>query len=93
MLSKKQLKDVCLYDDATHRKCRFLAIDENGSNKYFCLKLSSQAKDINQEVDEYIKHCRKKGKDPYAENLPLGNNCKGYPVLRDLEQGYDKKNS
>lgn len=91
MLSPKQLKDVCLNYDTTHRKCRFIGADENNSNKFYCLKQTQRAGEINQEVDEFIKHCKKKGKDPYAEKVPLGNNCQGYPLLRDLEQGYDKK--
>jgi hypothetical protein len=93
MLSAKQLKDVCLCNDTGNKKCRFLGTDENNSNKFYCLKLTQRAVEINQEVDEFIKHCRKKGKDPYSENVPLGNNCQGYPLLRDIEQGYDKKNS
>lgn len=92
MLSAKQLKDVCLSNDTTHKKCRFLGQDENDYNKFYCLKRTARANEINQEVEDFLKECRKKGKDPYAERVPLGDNCQGYHLLRDLEQGYDKKN-
>ena len=93
MLSKKQLQDVCLNNDTTYKKCRFIGQDENQYGIFYCMKQSSSAIEINQEVDDFVKECRKRGKDPKAENMPLGNNCQGYPILRHIEQGYDKKNS
>lgn len=90
MLSLKQLQDVCLYNDNSSLKCRYLGQDENDYTKYYCAKkLASSAHDIDAELDDYIKNLTAKGKDPTKENIPLGDNCQGYPLLRHIEQGYD----
>ena len=90
MLSKNHLKDVCLLDQNTHMKCRYLAEDENDRGKFYCLKRSSKAKDIDMEVEDFLKEMQIKGKDPSKQNVPIGNNCSGYVILRHKEQGYDK---
>jgi hypothetical protein len=90
MLSQKQLKDVCLAYDSTYKKCRYVSQDENDYTKYYCLKKTAKASDIDVELSDFVKDIKKKGKDPKKENVPLGDNCKGYPLLRYLEQGYDK---
>jgi len=91
MLSTKQLKDVCLIG-GTSERCRYLAEDETDHLKYYCLKKSSKAKDVDIEVEDFIKDMKRRGKDVSKENIPIGNNCSGYPVLRYKEQGYDKSN-
>jgi len=53
------------------------------------MKLSSKAQDIDSEITNYLVECQKRNRDPLKENLPLGDNCSGYPMLRHLEQGYD----
>lgn len=90
MLSKKHLNDVCLLYDQTCRKCRYVSQDEMDYNKFHCLKLSSEAAEIDQEISEFVKECKERGKDPYKEDVPLGDNCLGYLILRNIEQGYDK---
>ena len=90
MLSKKQLQDVCLLYSGDTRRCRFLTQDESDYSKWHCLKLTSRKNDIDVEVSEFIKECRRKGQDPLKSNLPLGDNCGGYPVMKNIEQGYDK---
>ncbi|NDB86392.1 MAG: hypothetical protein EB127_27395 [Alphaproteobacteria bacterium] len=90
MLSKNHLKDVCLVDSSNHARCRYLAEDESERGKYYCLKKSSKAKDIDIEVQDFLMEMQMKGKDPKKQNVPLGNNCGGYVVLRHKEQGYDK---
>lgn len=90
MLSKNHLKDVCLVDSNNHTRCRYLAEDESERGKYYCLKKSSKAKDIDIEVQDFLMEMQMKGKDPKKQNVPLGNNCGGYVVLRHKEQGYDK---
>lgn len=90
MLSHKHLQDICLLYDGTHEKCRYLAQDEMDYSKYYCLKKSKKGAEIDVELDDFVKETRKKGKDPRKENIPLGDNCSGYPILRYLEQGYDK---
>lgn len=89
MLSQKQLRDVCLLYDPTYKKCRYIAVDENDYSKYYCLKKTAKAQDIDVELDDFIRDARKKGKDPRKDNVPLGDNCKGYPLLRHITQGYD----
>lgn len=92
MLSKLQLQNFCLVGQGSDA-CRFLADDDvQGTIQYFCLKQNKdQKKIINDKVSAYFKECRKKGKDPTSEGHPLGDNCAGYPVLRNIEQGYDQK--
>lgn len=92
MLSEKHLKDVCLMYDQTHRKCRYLSQDDLDYSKFHCLKLSNEAAAIDEEVDEFLKECRSKNKNPNNEGVPLGDNCPGYLILRNIEQGFDKKN-
>lgn len=86
-LSLRQLEDVCLIDDDTHKKCRYLAQDDLDLNKYYCTKKSSKRADIDAEVSLFISETIKRGGDPYSENIPLGDNCPGLPVLKHIEQG------
>lgn len=90
MLSRKQLHNVCLYSDKTSKRCRYLIQDETDYSKFYCQKLTPKASVIDVKLDQFIEGCRRKGLDPYKENIALGNNCSGYPFLRNLEQGYDK---
>jgi len=90
MLSKKQLKDVCMLYSSGFKQCRYLRIDSFDSQCY-CLKLKvSDKKKIDVKVNDFLRECRKKGVDPYAQNVPMGDNCNGYPILKIIEQGYDK---
>jgi hypothetical protein len=45
---------------------------------------------IDQSVQKYYEECKKMGVDPHSQGSPLGDNCAGYPLLRHIEQGYDK---
>lgn len=90
MLSLKQLKDVCLVNDMTYRRCRYLVQDDLDPQKFYCMKMSAKAKSIDEEIYNYVSMMKSKGKDPTKDNLPLGDNCQGYPFMRHLEQGYDK---
>lgn len=89
MLSLKQVSDICMGFDTSHRRCRYISQDENDDQKFYCLKLTSKATEIDSEITSYLVECKNKGRDPYLENLPLGDNCQGYPVLRYIQQGYD----
>ena len=89
MLSPKQLKDVCLINNGSYQ-CRYLAEDENDSSKFYCLKKSLKAKEIDAEVDDFLDEMKRKGKNPQKMTIPIGNNCSGYIILRHKEQGYDK---
>lgn len=88
-LSKKQLQDVCLLYDGTYKKCKYLAQDDSDWAKYYCLKKSSKKSEIDVETDDFIRETRKKGKDPRKENIPLGDNCEGYPIMKYINQGFD----
>lgn len=89
MLSLKQLKDVCLINDGTYKKCRYLAQDDNDYTKYYCIKKTAKAQELDDTLNDFLREARKKGKDPLKDNIPLGDNCNGYPLLRHLMQGYD----
>ena len=88
-LSKTHLKDICLLNKG-NRQCRYLdeAEDENGNMVYVCRKLSAEGKAIDEELDDYIAEQKTKKADP-GEDVPLADNCKGYPALPNVEQGYD----
>ena len=89
-LSLKQLKDVCMLYSGDHRRCRYLAQDDTDTTKWYCLKKSSKKYDIDDESQEFLKDLKKKGLDPRKQGIPLGDNCAGYPILKHIDQGYDK---
>ncbi len=90
MLSPKQLKDICLCQDGSER-CRYLEQDDMDWNNFFCTKLIPQKKEeIDLLIEQFVENCKKLGKDPTKEKIPLGDNCKGYLKLRHCQQGYDK---
>lgn len=91
MLSDKQLEDVCLAFDPTSSRCRYLDQDGEDMHKFYCLKKMIDRKAIiDLETKNYITDSQKKGEDPYKKNVPLGDNCGGYPKLKYLVQGYDQ---
>lgn len=89
-LSLKQLHDVCMLHSGNYKRCRYLAQDDSDSTKWYCLKKSSKKSEVDDEAVEFLKELKKKGLDPRKQGIPLGDNCDGYPVLKHLEQGYDK---
>jgi hypothetical protein len=76
-LSKKQLQDVCLLYDGTHKKCRYLAQDDADWTRYYCLKKSGKKSEIDVETDEFIRDTRKKGKRPPQRKCPDGRQLRG----------------
>jgi hypothetical protein len=89
-LSLKQLQDVCLQQVSDNRKCKYLGQDDNDPSLWHCLKKSPKKKEIDDEVVDYLKELKKKGIDPHTQNIPLGDNCSGYPILKFVKQGYDQ---
>jgi len=79
-LSPKQLKDVCLLGHSDISKtCRYLRNDELDQSKWHCQKLMCGVKSkIDYQVETSIK------------KSPSGDNCAGYPVLKNIVQGYDQ---
>lgn len=89
-LSNKQLQDVCMLYCGDSRQCRYLAEDDDNSSKWYCLKKRKSDKDrIDQRINQFVADCARKKIDPKSQNIPLGDNCAGYPVLKIIDQGYD----
>lgn len=89
MLSQKHLTDVCMHHSGA-KACRFLATDDVDPSICFCIKkVAAKQQIINLQVDKFIKKVQADGRDPMAQSRPLGDNCKGYPALRTVKQGYD----
>lgn len=78
-LSNNHLNDVCLLNSEDKTKmCRYLMNDELDSNRWHCQKLKPIAKKrIDYEVDRNL------------GIVPSGDNCQGYPILKNITQGYD----
>jgi hypothetical protein len=92
MLTLKQVNDICLFGQASNQ-CRFLAEDNKISGKFYCLKLiKQQKKEIDLEVDDFIKRYNAQGIDPNSTGFPLGDNCSGYLYMTSTLQGYDIDN-
>jgi hypothetical protein len=89
-LSQKQLQNVCLLFCGDHRQCRYLEEDST-LWKWNCTKHKKSAK-VNKDlaVENYVDQCNQNGIDPKTKGVPIGDNCPGYPLLRNIEQGYDK---
>lgn len=88
MLSLKQINDVCLVRSSV-RRCRYLDQDDTNSSKWYCLKQSSKKDEIDEEIVDYLDDLSKRGIDPSSKDIPLGDNCKGYPIFKNKLQGYD----
>lgn len=88
-LSKKQLTDYCQLHGGSGM-CRYLDQDETDYTKWNCWKHRTlDKKKIDAKVDQRIADCLKLGLDPMQQGYPIGDNCSGYPLLRNIEQGYD----
>lgn len=89
-LSLKQLKDVCCLNGG-HKQCSYLDEDVNdkGFRVHVCKKLSPDQQIIDDEIVDFLNEMKKTGQDPNKQSVPLGNNCKGYIVLKNKLQGYD----
>ena len=78
MLTERQVEDVCLIGEGVDC-CRYCRMD--GSGKYLCDKLTS-AKD---NIDKRVSNDQSLG----GGYFPSGDNCRGYPLLKYVPQGYD----
>lgn len=78
-LSKRHLEDVCLLNSNDKSAvCRYLLNDELDSSKWHCQKLKIAAKRmIDRDVVGGL------------GLIPSGDNCPGYPILKNIMQGYD----
>ena len=89
-LTVKQVKDVCLANQG-YKACRYLSPDDQNWGKFHCLKKTAQKKVIDEEVHDTLVQLKIAGQDYKKQNVPVGDNCSGYPLLRIIEQGYDLK--
>lgn len=77
-----------------YRTCRYLIDDDTLSDTYYCQKLRPAEKQkIDKRVDDFLKDCARKNLDPKQQNIPIGNNCSGYPLLKLVTLGYDVADS
>jgi hypothetical protein len=84
-LSNRHLTDVCLLHHAdASLTCRYLCNDELDDSKWYCQKLRKEAKKI---VDEDLSRMSEKHR--HRSGIPSGDNCKGYPLLKHIQQGFD----
>jgi hypothetical protein len=81
MLSLRQITNVCLLGGG-QQQCRYLARE---GDKYYCLKKNSRKQDIDEEIVESLKEG-----DP-RQDMPMGDNCPGYIILKNTVQGFDIK--
>jgi hypothetical protein len=89
MISENHLRDVCLHNHGS-KTCRYLYNDELDSSKWHCNKLRPIEKNkIDIYIENFIKDCNKRKINPKKLSQPLGNNCEGLLVLKDVKQGYD----
>lgn len=88
MLTLPQVRDVCLsYQGAD--QCRYLSYDDTTGNQ-ICLKKVAAKKDIiDKQIKKFIEKAVAQGQDPKQMGRALGDNCKGYPPLKTVKQGYD----
>jgi hypothetical protein len=90
MLSKNHLNDICLLRHKDSKTCRYLRQDEKIWDKWYCLKCRDREKSsIDSKVNDWVSDCKQKGKNPEQFGIPLGDNCAGYPLLKNIKQGYD----
>jgi hypothetical protein len=90
MLSQKQLQDICLMFVGDHRQCRYLKEDPLAW-QWYCTKHKKSVKDqTDASVNQFLQDCKMQGIDPQKQGVALGDNCSGYPIFKNIEQGYDK---
>jgi len=88
-LSQNQIKNVCMCN-AGSKTCRYLYNDDLDESKWICQKLRPIEKaKIDNSIEEFVQDCKKRKLNPNKLNRPLGNNCEGYLILRNIRQGYD----
>ena len=89
MISYRHLKDVCMQNCGS-KTCRYLCNDEMDPSQWYCNKLRPIEK---AKIDEYVKgftrDCNKRKININSLNQPLGDNCEGLLLLKNIKQGYD----
>lgn len=88
MLSKKHLEKYCL-PHGSSLCCHYLARDDSQPDRYYCLKKSNKKAVVDKELKEVLDLLKRKGSDPHKQGIPLGNNCPGFLLLKNVLQGFD----
>jgi hypothetical protein len=89
MLSERQLQDVCLWFSG-YKQCRYLRFDDMQMDQCYCIKLRQEERDkADDKVLCHLSECAMKSINPQNQDVPIGDNCSGYPLLKFVEQGYD----
>lgn len=93
MLSRLQVQNVCMAGHGD-KCCRYLIEDDLDPTKFHCNKLRPIEKTkTDNEVNDFILDCKRKKTNPSNYSKPIGNNCDGFLILHNIEQGYDIKSS
>lgn len=88
-LSQKHLKDVCMLHQGS-KACRYLYNDDLDQSKWYCNKLRPIEKaKVDVSIDSFIFDCKKRKINPNTVGRPLGNNCEGFLLLKNIKQGFD----
>lgn len=88
MLSLPQVRDVCLsYQGAD--QCRYLSYDDVTGGQICLKKVSAKKSIIDTQTKKFVEKAKAQGQDPKQMGRALGDNCKGYPPLKTIKQGYD----
>ena len=90
MLSQPQLQNICLLLVGDHRQCRYLQ-EDTLTWQWFCVKQKKLTKGrIDKNLNAFFEECNEKGLDHKSQGIPLGDNCRGYPIFKNIVQGYDQ---
>lgn len=88
MLTLPQIKDVCMTWQG-YEQCRYLNHDASSGNSYCVKKVPGRKAIYDDQVKKFVANAKANGQDPKALGRPLGDNCRGYPPLKLVKQGYD----
>ena len=81
-LTPRQVEDVCLLHHSDKSKtCRYLLQDDL-QDKWYCQKFRPLEK---EKIDNRLEKIQNRN----FGNIPSGDNCAGYPLLKHVDQGYD----
>ena len=89
MISEKHLEDVCMRNCGS-KTCRYLYNDDLNPNQWNCNKLRPIEKvKIDVSLENFIRDCKKRKINPKNLSQPMGDNCEGFLIMKNIKQGYD----
>lgn len=84
-LSKNQVNNICLIGSGS-TACRYLSVDDDDYSKFHCLKHKLE---IKKKIDILVNNYSASTNTNKLPIIPIGDNCAGYPILKNIDQGYD----